>query len=273
MISRHRTVTREHKQEHSHIRDQGPDAKSQGTSWLSLVGPSPNILLYKESKELLKSDLSKLWLSRTSKVCKTRPIVKPGREDKRNSCLATATTLEQNSLYELTAQETAWRKLYQSGKGPSSLISWLSIANSRCWGKTLKHGTYTGLQFSGTHFQFPIIDTCTIPRETDPCKILHWKENEPFGSLHCWQWTPMPAGMKNKETDRKLLRVTYGTWQKNLNLQQVTCCGFLALVKRPTNLHSLATLFYLLLNFTELRPNLKAIDLRKHPRGCLRSPV
>ena len=61
--------------------------------------------------------------------------------------------------------------------------------------------------------------------------------------------------------------------ERNFNLQQVTCCGFLALVKWPANLHSLATFLYLLLNFTQLCPNLKAKDLRKHTKGCLRSPV
>lgn len=53
-------------------------APAAPTSWLSLLGPTPKILLYKESNELLKSDRSKLWLSRTSKVCSTRPMVNPG---------------------------------------------------------------------------------------------------------------------------------------------------------------------------------------------------
>lgn len=50
------------------------------TSCPSLLGPSPKILLQRESRELLKSERSKLWLSSTSKVWSTRPIVKPEEE-------------------------------------------------------------------------------------------------------------------------------------------------------------------------------------------------
>lgn len=48
------------------------------TSWLSLLWPEPNIRLYSKSSELLKSDFSKLWLSKTSRVWRTLPIVNPG---------------------------------------------------------------------------------------------------------------------------------------------------------------------------------------------------
>lgn len=47
------------------------------TSCPSLLCPEPKIRLYRESKELLKSDFSKLWLSKTSNVCRTRLMVKP----------------------------------------------------------------------------------------------------------------------------------------------------------------------------------------------------
>lgn len=47
------------------------------TSWPSLLWPEPNIRLYRESSELLKSDFSKLWLSKTSRVCSTLPMVNP----------------------------------------------------------------------------------------------------------------------------------------------------------------------------------------------------
>lgn len=47
------------------------------TSCPSLLGPRPKIRLQRESRELLKSERSKLWLSSTSKVWSTRPMVKP----------------------------------------------------------------------------------------------------------------------------------------------------------------------------------------------------
>ena len=50
------------------------------TSCPSLLGPNPKIRLQRESRELLKSERSKLWLSSTSKVWSTRPMVKPEEE-------------------------------------------------------------------------------------------------------------------------------------------------------------------------------------------------
>lgn len=54
--------------------------KAVCTSWPSLLWPEPNILLYNESRELLKSDFSKLWLSKTSRVWRTLPMVNPKKK-------------------------------------------------------------------------------------------------------------------------------------------------------------------------------------------------
>ena len=54
------------------------------TSWPSLLWPEPNIRLYSESSELLKSDFSKLWLSKTSRVWRTLPMVNPGERLQRD---------------------------------------------------------------------------------------------------------------------------------------------------------------------------------------------
>lgn len=70
------------------------------TSWPSLLWPDPNIRLYSESSELLKSDFSKLWLSKTSRVWRTLPMVNPGERLQKSSQTPTLLT-SQRSLCEL----------------------------------------------------------------------------------------------------------------------------------------------------------------------------